>query len=488
MILRTMKNTFIKLSLALMAFSLPLSCDRTMEEINTDTSRIKSPTAGSFLAPLQYGMASYGYNRADDFTFQLMQVALPFPNEGNTPSRYYFSENSGGGFWNTSYNYLKQAKEMEEFAKAENHANYEAIAKVLKVWIYSNLTDTFGDIPYSEALRLEEDIKNPKFDSQKEIYLSLLEDLEAANALFDTTQGIGELDLFFQANQSAAGTMKWKKFGNSLALRLLTRIQKRNGEVNVHERIRKIVNNPSTYPIFTSNDDSAQMELSGISPLMPPIPRPQDFTSYRAAGEFFVETLNNNKDPRVSKFFTQARNLSDNTAIGFKGAPSGYAQGTVFTYQPSNVNQNLAKAPLTVFVYPYAELQFTLSELALKGIISGDAKTFYENGVTASLTQWGETVPQDYLANPVIAYKGTLEQIMTQKYIALFFVDHQQWFEHRRTGFPELPNNGGLLNGGKMPQRLMYPTNPKVMNPSNYQAAVAQMGGDDINTLMWWNK
>ena len=133
------------------------------------------------------------------------------------------------------------------------------------------MVDTYGDVPYSEALRLEEDIKNPKFDSQKEIYLSLLEDLEAANALFDTTQGIGELDLFFQANQSAAGTMKWKKFGNSLALRLLTRIQKRNGEVNVHERIRKIVNNPSTYPIFTSNDDSAQMELSGISPLMPPI-------------------------------------------------------------------------------------------------------------------------------------------------------------------------------------------------------------------------
>lgn len=483
-----MKNTIIKFSLALMAFSLTLSCDRTMEEINTDTSKIKKPTAGSFLAPLQYGMANYGYNRADGFTFQIMQVAIPFPNEGNTPSRYYLPESAGGGIWNTSYNWLKQAREMEQFAHTENEANYEAIAKVLKVWIYSNLTDTFGDVPYSEALNLEEGIMNPKFDAQKDIYVSLLDELEEANSLFDTTKAIGELDLFYHADQSAQGVVKWKKFGNSLALRLLNRIEKRNGEVNVHERIRKIVNNPGTYPIFESDGDTAAMELSGVSPFMPPIARPQDFTSYRAAGEFFVQTLLDNNDPRVADFFTVARDLKTNASIGYKGAPSAYAPGTVFDYQPSNVNQNLAKAPLKVFVYPYAELQFTLSELALKGIISGNAKTYYENGVKAALTQWGKTVPQDYFSNPVVAYKGTLEQIMTQKYIALFFVDQQQWFEHRRTGFPKLPDNGGLLNGGKMPQRLMYPTNPKIMNPKGYQAAVTQMGGDDINTLMWWNK
>ncbi|MHA6697398.1 SusD/RagB family nutrient-binding outer membrane lipoprotein [Chryseobacterium sp. A301] len=483
-----MKNTAIKLSFVLLSFAFLSSCDRNMDEINTDTSKIINPTAGSFLAPLQYEMASYGYNRADDFTFQLMQVALPFPNEGNTPSRYYFTENSGGGYWNTSYKWLKQAKEMESFAAAENNANYVAIAKVLQAWMYSNLTDTFGDVPFSEALRLEEGIMTPKFDSQKDIYVALLDDLKEANLLFDTSKSLGELDLFYHGEQSAAGVLKWKKFGNSLSIRLLNRIQKRNGELNVNERIRTIVNNPADYPLFESNDDSAAMLLSGVSPFMPPIPRPQDFTSYRAAGEFFVETLEKNGDPRLSQFFTSARKLSDNTVIGFKGAPSGYAPGTALDYQPSNMNQNLAKAPLKVLVYPYSELQFTLSELALKNIISGDAKAYYEKGVSSALQQWNAEVPEGYFDNPVVAYNGTLEQIMTQKYIALFFVDHQQWFEHRRTGFPTLPNNGGLLNGGKMPQRLMYPTNPKVMNPANYQAAVQSMGGDDINTLMWWNK
>ena len=77
---------------------------------------------------------------------------------------------------------------------------------------------------------------------------------------------------------------------------------------------------------------------------------------------------------------------------------------------------------------------------------------------------------------------------MLQKYVALFFVDHQQWFEQRRTGLPKLPNNGGLQNEGKLPQRYMYTTQSRVLNSENYQKAVQQMGGDDINIKVWWNK
>ena len=72
--------------------------------------------------------------------------------------------------------------------------------------------------------------------------------------------------------------------------------------------------------------------------------------------------------------------------------------------------------------------------------------------------------------------------------VSLFFVDHQQWYEYRRTGLPVLPNNGGLQNNGQMPMRFMYPTQTKVMNTENYNAAVQSMGGDNINVKMWWNK
>ncbi|GEN70454.1 SusD/RagB family nutrient-binding outer membrane lipoprotein [Chryseobacterium lathyri] len=477
----------IYISSFLMLLGTAVSCDRSLDEINKDQSRINKPVASSLLVPIQYNMAAIGYNRANDFTFDLMQVSLDFPNEGNSLSRYYITENTGAGFWNNSYRWLKQVDDLKRAAVEEGDKNYEAIALVLNAWIYSNLTDTYGDVPFSEASKLDEGILQPKFDRQKDIYVKLLDDLKTANSLFITNKVLAGNDLFYKAESDANGITNWKKFCNSLSLRLLTRILSKNGEVNVHARIQEIIGNPSVYPIFQSNADGAKLDITGVSPLMPPIARPQDFTTGRAASEFFVTTLKANNDPRLAMFFSQAKDLN-NVSIGYKGAPSGYAFGTTFDYQPSNLNQNLAKAPLKILMYPYAELQFILSELAFKGIVQGSAQTYYENGVKAAIEQWGAVMPVNYFSNPNVAYKPEMERIMLQKYVALFFVDQQQWFEKRRTGFPVLPNNGGLLNGGAMPSRLMYPPNPKVLNTANYQAVIQQMGGDDINVKMWWNK
>jgi hypothetical protein len=465
-----------------------VSCDRNLDEVNVDESRISEPVASKLLVPIQYNMSAINYMRANDFTFDIMQVSLDFPNEGNSLSRYYITENTGAGFWNNSYKWLMQINDMKKAAIRDNDVNYQAIAMVLNAWVYSNLTDTYGDVPFSEASKLDETVSKPKFDRQKDIYVKLLDDLKAANSLFVTTKLLTGSDLFYKAESDVNGIVNWKKFCNSLSLRLLTRILSKNGEVNVNQRILEIINDPVKYPIFQSNAESTKVNVTGVAPLLPPIARPQDFTTSRAASAFFVETLKANNDPRMSMFFGQAKDLATNANIGYKGAPTGYAYGTVFTYQPSNMNQNLAKAPLNILVYPYAELQFILSELAYKGIIPGNAQTFYENGVKATIEQWGSTMPANYLTNANVAYNGSLERIMLQKYVALFFVDQQQWFEKRRTGFPVLPNNGGLLNNGNMPSRLMYPPNPRVLNTANYQAAVQQMGGDDINVKVWWNK
>lgn len=482
-----MKKILLNIVLIAAAGFFTVSCDRNLNEVNEDNSRINQPVASKLLVPVQYNMSAVNYMRANDFTFDLMQVSLDFPNEGNTLSRYNITENTGNGFWNNSYKWLKQVKDMREAATRDNDPNYLAISMVLNAWIYSNLTDTFGDVPFSEASDLDNGISQPKFDRQKDIYVTLLNDLRTANSLFVTTKPLAGQDLFYKAESDANGILYWKKFCNSLSLRLLTRILNKNGEVNVTERIQEIVNNPTQFPLISNNNESAKLAVSGVAPLMPPIARPQDFTTGRAASEFFVETLKANNDPRLALFFTQAKSIPANANIGYKGAPSGYAYGTSFNYQPSNMNQNLAKAPLNILIYPYAELQFILSELSFRGIITGSAQTYYENGVKAIIEQWGATVPANYFSNANVAYNGTLQRIMLQKYVALFFVDQQQWFEKKRTGFPVLPNNGGLLNNGVMPSRLMYPPNPRVLNTANYQAAVQQMGGDNINIKVWWN-
>lgn len=468
---------------------ISVSCDRSLDEVNIDESRINEPVASKLLVPIQYNMSAVNYMRANDFTFDIMQVSLDFPNEGNTLSRYNITENTGAGFWNNSYKWLKQIKDMRIAAERDKDANYLAISMVLNAWVYSNLTDTYGDLPFSEASDLDDGISQPKFDRQKDIYVKLLDELKTANSLFVTTKALTGSDIFYKAESDVNGILNWKKFCNSLSLRLLTRILKKNGEVNVNERILEIINDPTKYPIFQSNAETTKVSVTGVAPLLPPIARPQDFTTGRAASEFFVEILKANNDPRMALFFGQAKNIAPPQAnIGYKGAPSGYAYGTTFNYQPSNMNQNLSKAPLNILIFPYAELQFILSELSFKGIIPGNAQNFYENGVKAAIEQWGTAVPANYFANSNVAYNNSLERIMLQKYVALFFVDQQQWFEKRRTGFPILPNNGGLLNNGMLPSRLMYPPNPRVLNSTNYQAAVQQMGGDNINVKVWWNQ
>ncbi len=139
-------------------------------------------------------------------------------------------------------------------------------------------------------------------------------------------------------------------------------------------------------------------------------------------------------------------------------------------------------------IMSYAEVEFIKAELAQQGKISADAKVHYERGVKAAIEQWGAVMPADYFANPKAAYNGTLERIMLQKYYALFFNDYQQWFEYRRTGLPVLPKGEGLMNNGRMPVRFRYPTTVQTSNNTNYQKAVASMGGDDINTKVWWEK
>ncbi|OPC29256.1 hypothetical protein BAX97_15605 [Elizabethkingia meningoseptica] len=480
-------KSYLKFIIPLSISLIAGSCNRNFEEINTDNSRIKDPTSGSLLNPVLYSMSSYGYNRANDFTFDLMQVSIDFPNEGNIISRYYMTDKTGQGMWNTSYLWLKQVRDMMEIAKKEGDNNNLAIATILNAWIYANLTDSFGDIPMTEASQLDTGVQKPVFDQQKDVYLALLDQLNQANSMLDVKKKLVESDILYKGEAATDGIMKWKKFANSLSLRLLTRILAKNGEINVYERIRKIVSDPVNYPVFTSNADNAAIDISGIAPYLPPIARPQDFTTSRAAGEFFVNTLIDNNDPRIPFFLTKAKDLK-NKDIGYKGAPAAYPLGTVFDYQPSQLSQNLAKAPMKLFMMTYSEVQFIMAEFSYKGIAAGNTKAYYENGVKAALEQWGTEMPVNYFSNQKVAFNNTFEQIMLQKYIALFFIDHQQWFEQRRTGLPKLPNNGGLQNEGKMPQRYMYTTQSRVLNPDNYKKAVQQMGGDDINVKVWWNK
>ncbi len=481
------------LLLTLATILICASCTDNFEEINTDPNRIEKISPGTLLNPILYSVATFNTSRSDNFTFNIMQVALPFPSTSGGVHRYDISESAGNSTWNTYYRWLTNVKEMEAAAIAAEDKNYEAIALTLNAWIYSLLTDCFGDIPMNEATRGDEGIFYPAFNTQQEVYTQLLEDLERANSLFDTKIPLayGSEILYSASSSDLSGgnnILNWKKFCNSLHLRLLLRVSKR-AEMNAHAKLAAMIGDPVTYPVFTANKDAAILKVTGVEPNVSPWGRAIDFTTFRAAAEFFVDNLNAFNDPRRPVFNTQARSKDGTTTIGYKGIPSAYVgSDSQFDFLPSNHNIALVTAPMVCVIMTYAEVEFIKAELAMKGVITADAQAHYEAGVKAAIEQWGATMPDDYFDNEAASYDGTLERIMLQKYYALYFNDYQQWFEYRRTGFPVLPKTDAMLNNKQVPVRFRYPVVVQTNNAANYARAVNSMGGDDINTKVWWEK
>jgi hypothetical protein len=459
------------------------SCEKGFEEINTDPNRISEISAGTLLNPTLYELAAFNMQKNDDVTFDLMQVSLPFPSPTGGIHRYEITENTGSSTWGTYYRWLNNIREIKVAADTANDVNYQAIAMTLNAWVYSNLTDCFGDVPMTEAVNAESNMLQPKYNKQKDIYTKILADLDSANKLFNTSKTMTYgTDILYSNNVT-----NWKRFCNSLALRLWLRVSKQ-ADMNAWDKLRTMIANPVQYPVFMANDQGAILKLTGITPLISPWGRPQDFTTGRAAARFFFDSLNAMSDPRRSKFASQANNTA-NSNIGYKGIPSGYSGAeTQFDYTPSNLVQALITGPMIAPILPYAEVELIKSEVYFRDNNNDSAKATYERGVKAAIEQWGITFPATYFSDVDAAYNGTLERILLQKYYALFFIDYQSWFEYRRTGLPVLPVGPGMLNGGKMPSRFIYPVSQRVYNPTGYQSAVASMGGDDINIKVWWEK
>jgi hypothetical protein len=179
--------------------------------------------------------------------------------------------------------------------------------------------------------------------------------------------------------------------------------------------------------------------------------------------------------------------LSDVDALTFNGGPQNQSRiGSLF-YENAVTPQGLNTARGVIMTY--AELSFLLAEAAEKGLISGGAEAHYLNGVRASMQYYGITATDAYLGQPQVAYLGTqqekLSKIGTQKWIALFYMGLEAWFDWRRTGIPALKPGPSNQNSDRIPVRFIYPISEQALNSTSYQAAVQRQGADNINTRMW---
>ncbi|WP_166336237.1 SusD/RagB family nutrient-binding outer membrane lipoprotein [Sphingobacterium chungjuense] len=483
-----MKNLIKIVLLGIVCSSILTSCNKDFQEINTNPNTSPRVQPENLLAPALAKSVSANMSRSQRITNELMQVTVNMGDGEGRIFRYDIRTNEADHMWNNLYVQLRNFRDIYEYADELNQPEYKAIAQISEVWLFSILTDIYGDIPYSQALLgRDSNVVQPVFDKQQAIYLSLFEKLEEANTLLN---GIAfEYKIKADADPVFNGQMyKWRLFGNSLYLRLALRLAHKT-ELNTVAIIKKIIEDePIRYPIMRSNDDSAILRWTGVSPYVSPFAtwRPADWYGPKSAS-FFTDKLSERSDPRIVSWVSLFNG-------DYLGVPSGYPIGQP-PVQGSALHTDLMSHPLLGNILNYGELQLILAEAAIKGYITtGSAREYYERGTKAGIELWGHQMPSFYLSTDLTAWDDNfdefqkMELIHLQKYYALFFTDMQSWFEFRRTGHPVLPIRSGHLNGGKMPVRLNYPVYVQNANRANYQQAVAEQGPDNFNTPVWWQK
>jgi len=453
-------------------------------------------------------------------------------------------------YWCCNYNYygtneywasatlnfmtLKNVIKMEEEALRLGAADvnpYSALGKFLRAYFYVRMSQRVGDLPLTEALTGLENVA-PVYNSQKEVYAQVLNWLDESNTelgqLIAESDGSLGGDFYFHND-----LLKWQKTVNTFKLRVLISLSKKEADpdLNVKARFKAVIDNPTQFPLMESLDDNMQYVYNGTSNLYTTNPGNRGFDKgrYNMAATL-LGNLSQLKDPRIYIVANPAeKKINDGLAptdfAAYVGAPSGESLDNM-TFKAGNGEYSFAnqkryystfKGPEPSIQLGYPELCFTIAEGINRGWTSGDASTFYKNGIIASMKFYGIedgakieiTEPDadqvlatatvsvtDYLNQPEVAYAGNteagLKQILTQKYLAFFQISGQEaYFNYRRTGYPVFDVGPGTGNGGKIPKRWLYPVSEATNNTDNYKAALQRQFGaevDDLNNDLWINK
>jgi len=478
-----MKQSYFKIFFAAAFISLFFSCKK-YEYFQTNPNQASTATPGLLLTNI------------------CISVFDAYPTEPAFASRqltYYEREDQNQDYnWTRAsfgnYDILRQVARMDTLALQANNKNYDALAKFFRAVLFDQLSETFGDIPYSEALQGAEGNTQPKYDAQEDVYAGILNELEEANTLLDEANGTISGDIIYNGDIT-----HWKKLVNAYHLRLLMDLSKRAGDskIDIKQQFQNIISNPDKYPIMESNDDNGQIVFNSTS-----TSNYYPTAGYLSLGtsismeEGFVDILKERKDPRLFSIAQPIAGLAPNVFDNYAGVNGGLtlADQQTASADASRINSRYyditrpVNEPLILLGYP--EQEFIIAEAIARGWINGDAEQHYKNGITSSMAFYNIDVPAGYLDEPNVKYDAAnaIPLIITQKYIALFMQSGwQPFYEQRRTGIPHFNVGPGTYNDRKIPKRWEYPQSEYDYNKANVEAAVQKQynGNDDVNEVMW---
>ena len=395
--------------------------------------------------------------------------------------------------------------------KDPSRTNLVNMAKILQSYAFLVLTDTYGDIPYTEAGKGYTDQKvYPKYDKQQAIYAGIIKDISDAVAALDASKTRETADVLFGGDVA-----KWKKFGNSLLLRIGMRLSKVDAT-----QAQSLVSKALAGGVITSNADNVLIlhdanYLNSIGQLL----NATEANNFYLAAPF-VDHLKKTNDPRLRSI-----------AVRYVGATSGTQQtparavidpavqiGMPFGYDNSSISgpvktlglasfydfsqadrTRMNKTTARAYLVTASQTNLLLAEAVTRGWVTGNAKDYFEAGVKTHMAQVSEmdansvvssAAVDAYLAANPFNSTTALEQINTQYWISCFLNGPEAFANFRRTGFPKLSANPfpGKAIKGDFINRLTYPNSEISVNSVNVKAAIANQGADDLDTKVWWHK
>jgi hypothetical protein len=472
--MRKMRNYL----LSLLCVTVVLTSCEVDESLNIDQKNPSEvPAGGLFTNALknlgdQMNSCSVNENVFRLYAQYWAQTTYPDESQYNQVTR-----NIGGNIWSTMYRDvlkdLKGAKELVSNGEAPSQAQL-AIIKFMEVYAYSVLVDTFGDVPFTEAL----DPLNPSpvYDDAATIYSALASHLDEAIA--DLSSGAG-----FDASQDIAyggNVAQWRQAAVSLKLRMAMRLADSNPSAS-----QAMAESAFSAGPIVANTDNFGINYLASAPNTNPlwVSLVQSGRKDFVAANTLVDAMNPNNDPRLPTFFQM-----------YDGAYVGGTYGNANGASSNSDLSELIKMPdFKGDLITAAEVHFLLSEAAARGYsVGGTAEAYYNSAIGVSMDEWGVSTSDaaTYLALPEVAYATAdgdwMQKIGSQKWVAMFNNGNEGWTTWRLF---DLGLNGPEVDGVTLdiPTRFLYPVSEATLNGSQYDNAASAIGGDSKTTKIFWD-
>ncbi len=493
-----MKKLIILLTIAL-TFG---SCDQGFDDLNVNPTKPVQLDPSTKLTYIQ--LHTGGSNYIAYLFWDVIHLMQNVQHLNNT-SYISFVYKEGSTEWlfeeqfKTTVKSIVDLEAQLESSESPTAAADLAIARIQKVLIFSRLTDAYGDIPYSEAGKgFLEGIRFPVYEKQSDIYANMLSLLESSAATLssDGTNSYGSADLLFGGD-----SVKWRKFANSLMLRLAMRMVKVDEDAAKSWATKAISGG-----VMESNADIAFLQYENSpndgGPNVNPLTK--TFTSRAPTqvkiSKTFMDFLKERNDPRISVLASTVDGDTD-PALQFGQDINDPSRGVANSKPNINIfgGSGVIVYDAPFYFQTYAEVEFMLAEAAERwGLADGDVEGHYNSGVRAAmeyLAMYGDggvissTAIDDYLiANPFVP-ADALKMINEQYWVATFGNGLETFSNWKRSGYPQLVpiDVADILTNGEIPRRFVYPGSERLNNPENVEAATTQQGGDALTTRMWWD-